>query len=69
MQCAWNVQTEETPVTVGPDITISDSFRKYLISLPGKHDVKDLQKNSHTGHCTRTSGSTDVQLQNFYYGE
>jgi hypothetical protein len=39
-------KTEETPVTIGPNGTISYSFRKYLINLPGKHDVKDLQKTA-----------------------
>ena len=46
MKYAWNVKTEETPITIGPNGTISNSFRKYLINITGKHDVKDLQKTA-----------------------
>jgi hypothetical protein len=30
-------------------ITISKSFRKYLSSIPGKHDIKELQKTAILG--------------------
>jgi hypothetical protein len=40
----WNVKTKVTPVTMGATGTISKSFRKYLCSVPGKHDIKELQK-------------------------
>jgi hypothetical protein len=29
--------------------TISKSFRKYLSSIPGKHDIKELQKTAILG--------------------
>jgi hypothetical protein len=29
--------------------TISKSFRKYLINIPGKHEIKELQKTSTLG--------------------
>jgi len=31
--------------------------------MPGNHDVKELQKNSHIGHCTHTSESANVKWQ------
>jgi hypothetical protein len=35
--------------------TISKSLRKYLSSIPGKHDIKELQKTAilGTGHILR----------------
>jgi hypothetical protein len=44
IQRMWNVKTKMTPVIIGATGTISKSFRKYLRSIPGKHDIKELQK-------------------------
>jgi hypothetical protein len=41
-----NVKTKVTPVIIGATGTISKSFRKYLSSIPGKHDIKELQKTA-----------------------
>jgi hypothetical protein len=38
-----------TPVIIGATGTISKSFRKYLSSTPGKHEVKELQKTAILG--------------------
>jgi hypothetical protein len=38
-----------TPVIIGATGTISDSFRKYLSSRLGKHDIKELQKTAILG--------------------
>jgi hypothetical protein len=38
-----------TPVIIGAIATISKSFRKYLSSIPGKHDIKELQKTAILG--------------------
>jgi hypothetical protein len=51
-----------TPVTIEATGTISKSFRKYLSSIPGKHDIKELQ-HSYIGHSTRTAESTNVEAQ------
>jgi hypothetical protein len=48
-QCMWNVKTKVTPVLIGATGTISKSFRKYLSSVPGKHDIKELQKTAVLG--------------------
>jgi hypothetical protein len=48
-QRMWNVETLVTPVTIGATGNISKSFRKYLSSVPGKHDTKELQKTAILG--------------------
>jgi hypothetical protein len=48
-QSMWNVKTKVTPVTIGATGTVSKSFRKYLSSVPGKHDIKELQKRAVLG--------------------
>jgi hypothetical protein len=45
----WNVKTKMTPVIIGATGIISKSFRKYLSSIPGKHDIKELQKTATLG--------------------
>jgi hypothetical protein len=45
----WNVKTKVTPVITGATGTISKSFRKYSSSVPGKHDIKELQKTAILG--------------------
>jgi hypothetical protein len=39
----WNVKTKVIPVIIGATGTISESFRKYVSNIPGKHEVKELQ--------------------------
>ena len=40
----WNVKTKVIPVIRGATGTISKSFRKYVSNIPGRHEVKELQK-------------------------
>jgi len=42
----WNVKTKQIPVITGATGTISKSFRKYVSNIPGKHEVKELQKTA-----------------------
>ena len=37
------------PVIIGATGTISKSFRKYVSNIPGKHEVKELQKTAILG--------------------
>jgi hypothetical protein len=37
------------PVIIGATGTISESFRKYLSKIPGKHEIKELQKTAILG--------------------
>ena len=41
MECK---KTKVIPVVIGATGTISKSFRKYVSNIPGKHEVKELQK-------------------------
>jgi len=44
IQRMWNVKTKVIPVIIGATGTISKSFRKYVSNIPGKREVKELQK-------------------------
>jgi hypothetical protein len=37
------------PVIIGTNETISKSYRKYLINIPGKHKIKELQEKATLG--------------------
>jgi hypothetical protein len=49
IQRMWNVKTNVIPVITGATGTISKSFRKYLSNVPGKHEIKELQKTAILG--------------------
>jgi len=49
IQCMWNVKTKVIPVIIGATGTVSKSFRKYVSNIPGKHEVKELQKTAILG--------------------
>jgi len=49
IQCMWNVKTKVIPVIIGATGTISKLFRKYMSNMPGKHEVKELQKTAMLG--------------------
>jgi hypothetical protein len=52
IQCMWNVKTRVIPVIIGATVNISISFRKYVRSIPGNQEVRELQKTAilGTGH-------------------
>ena len=45
----WNVKPKVISVIIGATGTISKSFRKYVSNIPGKHEVKELQKTAILG--------------------
>jgi hypothetical protein len=49
IQRMWSVKTKVIPVIIGATWTISKSFRKYVSNIPGKHEVKELQKTAILG--------------------
>jgi len=49
IQRMWNVKTKVIPVIIGATGTISKSFRKYVSNIPGKYEVKELQKTAILG--------------------
>ena len=55
IQLMWIVKTKVIPVITGATGTISKSFRKYMSNIPGKHEVKELQKTAtfDTAHILR----------------
>jgi len=44
IQRMCHVKTKVIPVIIGATGTISNSIRKYVSDIPGKHEVKELQK-------------------------
>jgi len=49
IQRMWNVKTKVKPVIIGATGTISKSLKKYVSNIPGKHEVKELQKTAIMG--------------------
>jgi hypothetical protein len=49
IQRMWNVKTRVITVIIGATGTISKSFRKYVSSIPGNHEVRYLQKTAILG--------------------
>jgi hypothetical protein len=41
-----NLKTKVVSVIIGASGNMSKSFKKYLRNLPGKHDIKELQKTA-----------------------
>jgi len=49
IQRMWNVKTKVIPVITGATGAISKLLRKYVSNIPGKHEVKELQKTAILG--------------------
>jgi len=49
IQRMWNVKTKAIPVIIGATGTILKPFRKYVSKIPGRHEVKELQKTAILG--------------------
>ena len=49
IQHMWNVKTKVISVIIGVTGIISKSFRKYVSNIPGKDEVKELQKTAILG--------------------
>jgi hypothetical protein len=43
------LKTRVIPVTIGASGTISKSFIKYMSTIPGNHEVRELQKTAILG--------------------
>ena len=46
IQRMWKVKTKVIPVITGATRTISESFRKYLINVPEKCEIRELQRTA-----------------------
>jgi hypothetical protein len=55
IQRMWKVKTRVMPVIIGATGPISKSFRKYVSTIPGNHDVRELRKTAilDTAHILR----------------
>jgi hypothetical protein len=42
----WNVKSKVIPIIIGATGTISKSLRQYLNNIPGKREIKELQKTT-----------------------
>ena len=69
IQHMWNVKAKVIPVIIGATGTISKSLTQYLSNKPDKHEIKELQNNSQTVHCTQTAESADVKYKTYFMGE
>ena len=49
IQRMWNVKMKVIAVIIGATGTFSNSFRKYVSNIPGKHEVKEPQKTAILG--------------------
>jgi hypothetical protein len=62
IQRMWNVKTRVKPVIIAATGTISKSFRKYVSTIPGNHDVREIQKNALLGTAHILRKSADVKV-------
>ena len=62
IQRMWNVKTKVIPVIIGATGTIS-VIQKIREQRTRKTWSQGTAENSHIGHCTRTSESTNVKIQ------
>ena len=63
IQRMWNVKTKVITVITGATGTTSKSFRTYMSNIPGKHEVKELQKTAILGAAHILRKSTNVKVQ------
>jgi hypothetical protein len=50
----WNVKARVISVIIGATGTISKSFRKYVSSIAGNHEVRELQKTAILGTAQKS---------------
>jgi len=48
MQQVWNVKRKAVPIITGATGTISKTLRQYLSDIPGRHEIRELQKETAT---------------------
>jgi hypothetical protein len=69
IQLMWNVKAKAISVIIRATGKISKSLAQYVSNIPGKHEIKELQKKKdHFGHSIPTSKSANVKVQNVFHG-
>jgi len=66
IQRMWNVKTRVIPVITGATGTISKSLTQYLSNIPGKHEIKEIQKQPYWALKPATD-SVNVKIQNIFH--
>jgi hypothetical protein len=56
IQRMWNVKAKVTPVIIGATGTVAKSLKQYLSNIPGKNEIKDLQKIAIFGTAHKLRG-------------
>jgi hypothetical protein len=67
IQRIWNVKARVIPVITGATRTISKSLRQYLSNIPGKHEIKEIQKHPYWA-LKPTTESVKLKVQNIFHG-
>jgi hypothetical protein len=49
IQRLWNIKIEVIQLIIRATGSVSESFAKYLSNIPGKQDIKELQKTAIVG--------------------
>jgi hypothetical protein len=62
----WNVKTKVIVVITGVTGTISESLRQYLSNIPGKNEIKELQRTAIFGTAHKVE-SANVKVQNIFH--
>ena len=69
IQRTWNVKREVAPaITVTTDI-ITKSVRHYPSNIPGKHEIKGLQKTAIMGTAHILHKNTGVKVHSVQHGK
>jgi hypothetical protein len=61
IQRMWNMKCFVIPVTIGATEIVTKELKKYLETIPGKHSVDSLQKNSCTRNITHYKESATIR--------
>jgi hypothetical protein len=64
----WNMKAKVIPLVIAANGTISKSLRQCLSKYQESTKLRDYKK-SHIGHCTHTTESANVIIQNIFQGQ
>jgi hypothetical protein len=68
IQNMWNVKAELITIITGATGTVSESLGQYLRNIPGKHEIKELQKTAILVTAHKLGKVLNVQVQNIFHG-
>jgi hypothetical protein len=61
IQRMWNMKCFVIPVIIGATGIVTRGIKKYLETIPGKHSIESLQKNSCTRNITHYKESATIR--------